>query len=769
MAIEIKNNRVGESRKVPHSIIARSCLTPVIKAILALFITMFANLNVVANEVTIGYLKYSLQGNEATVVGYDETKMPKNLVIPKTIEYNNLTFEVTAIGERVFMNCSVLESIELPNSVKTIRGQAYADKGGTFSNCKNLKKAYLPGIVDINDYAFRMCTNLQYVDMGNQLKTIGRAAFSYCSSLTYLVFPATLSKIVYAPHYDKEDCAFNECNLIQSVIFLGDKDIETGLSNIKKYHPKDFVSWGTSTFLYSGSLPSLNYTNNLPSGFHPISYDSSRMRKDVGTYIQTIPFTFANNDISFDIEIPCTYTINPLTLKAKVNNVSREYGEKNPQFSSTYTGFVNNENESVITNPGNYKTTATTNSNVGSYSIKQSGVTAQNYVFEYEDGTLTVNKAPLTMTANDKTITYGSKLPTLDVKYEGLKNNETTPEWDTEPKITTTATKENDAGTYLINIYNADATNYNITTVSGTLTINKAVLSIKADSKNKLYCESNPQLTCSYVGFVNNETESVLSTKPKLSTTATINSVVGIYPIEVSGANATNYNISYQNAELTIKKRELSVTAHNYTRAYGEENPSFELSYTGFVNNENEDVLLSKPKATTVATTTSDVGVYDITIANGVAENYDFNYNKGKLTIEKAYQTLSWNQDLSEIKKYDQVELTATASSGLEITYTLEGDQICTLTKIGKKQYLDCTGEGEAIIIAIQEGNKNYWQSTKVYKPIVIRSSTGINSVMFDIDDTKIFDISGNQINKLQKGVNILKMSNGETKKVFVK
>ena len=41
---------------------------------------------------------------------------------------------------------------------------------------------------------------------------------------------------------------------------------------------------------------------------------------------------------------------------------------------------------------------------------------------------------------------------------------------------------------------------------------------------------------------------------------------------------------------------------------------------------------------------------------------------------------------------------------------------------------------------------------------------------MFDIDDdTKIFDISGNQINKLQKGVNILKMSNGKTKKVFVK
>ena len=474
--------------------------------------------------------------------------------------------------------------------------------------------------------------------------------------------------------------------------------------------------------------------------------------------------------MSFDVDIPYEYTINPITLTAKVNDVSREYGDDNPQFSSTYTGFVNNEDASVLTSHGTYSTTATAKSDVGNYTIKQTGATAQNYVFEYEDGTLTVNKAPLTMTANDKTITYGSEIPILDANYEGLKNNETKPKWVSEPTITTTATADSNVGNYPIEIGNGEATNYKLTTNNGKLTINKAELIIKADSKNKLYCELNPELTCSYTGFVKKETEAVLSVEPQLSTKATTNSTVGLYPIEVSGAEATNYSISYQNAELTIKKRELSVTAQNYTRAYGEENPSFELSYTGFVNNEDENVLISKPKATTEATPTTDVGVYDITIANGVAENYDFIYTNGKLTIEKAYQTLTWEQDLSEVNQYDQIELTAIASSGLEITYTVEGNQICSITKIGQKQYLDCTGEGETVIVAIQEGNKNYWQSTKVYKPIVIKSSSGINSVMFDIDDdTKIFDISGNQINKLQKGVNILKMSNGKTKKVFVK
>ena len=135
-----------------------------------------------------------------------------------------------------------------------------------------------------------------------------------------------------------------------------------------------------------------------------------------------------------------------------------------------------------------------------------------------------------------------------------------------------------------------------------------------------------------------------------------------IYPIELGGAEAKNYAISYENAQLTINKRQLTVSTKDYIRAYGEDNPNFELSYTGFVNNEDENVLISKPKATTTATKYSDVGVYAITIGNGVAENYDLSYVNGKLTIEKAYQTITWDQDFSDVKQYDQIELTATAS-----------------------------------------------------------------------------------------------------------
>ena len=59
-------------------------------------------------------------------------------------------------------------------------------------------------------------------------------------------------------------------------------------------------------------------------------------------------------DESFTANVVYRYTIKPAKLTAKVNNVSREYGEENPQFSISYSGFISGENESVTRNSTNY-------------------------------------------------------------------------------------------------------------------------------------------------------------------------------------------------------------------------------------------------------------------------------------------------------------------------------------------------------------------------------------------------------------------------------
>jgi archaellum component FlaF (FlaF/FlaG flagellin family) len=155
----------------------------------------------------------------------------------------------------------------------------------------------------------------------------------------------------------------------------------------------------------------------------------------------------------------------------------------------------------------------------------------------------------------------------------------------------------------------------------------------------------------------------------------------------------------------------------------------FEVKCDGFVGNDDEKVLISKPKAKTTATKTSDVGTYPINVTGGSADNYTFSYTSGILTINKAEQTISWEQDLSALSVDDQVELKAEASSGLPITYTVDQTNIAEIYSTGNKYYLDCKGEGTFQIVAVQNGNKNYYSSTRIRKNVTIGNSSGINEM----------------------------------------
>jgi hypothetical protein len=987
--------------------------------IVTVALCLLASARIYAIDVTIDNISYSLNisSRTASVTGSSLV----HVVVPETITNEGVTYDVTSIAGGAFFNNKVIKSIKTSNKMTAIITGSYSyyyryfggstSTPGAFDNATNLEEAdFGDNLETIGGGAFYFAQNLKKIKVGTKLKKIGDNAFHNCSSLKYIVLPETINGVTYNTPLNLYD-TFYGCNQL-SIICLRN-GFSTGYA-AQTIYSNSFISFNEGNFIYNGEKPTIDYTfNSIGNGFQLTVVDQSKLEVAAGTHTSYLKCTFANDDMTFDVNFPYTYTINPVTLTAKVMDASRQYGETNPQFTTTYFGFVNNEDASVVTSNGNYSTTATAKSDVGTYAIKQTGATAQNYVFNYEDGTLTVNKAPLTMTANDKTMTYGGTRPTLDAKYEGLMNNETQPVWNNKPEFSTTATSTSKVGTYPITISNADAKNYLLTINGGTMTVEKAELTVRADNKSRTYGDANPEFTLTYTGLKNNETvpewdknptietsasamspvgtypisvkdavaknynitavdgkltvnkaalqitprdatrkygeenpkfdlayvglknnenapewtagpvittnatktsfvgnysiqvaaearnytlekktgtltitkaplavgvnnysrkygednptfelhyegllngesapqwtllptitteantksdvgeyaitgtggemknyemtmiasgkltitpasltlrandfcrlyfeanpaftfgstgflanddASVLTVQPHIKTSATRNSNAGVYAIEIGGAESKNYLITYEKGLLTINKRQLTVSTKDYTRAYRENNPEFKLYYNGFVNNENESVLLSKPKAMTEATEYTDVGEYNITIGNGVAENYDFNYVGGKLTIEKAYQTLTWDQEFTDIKQYDQVELTATASSGLEISYTVEGDQICSIVKIGKKQFLDCTGEGEVVIVATQEGNKNYWQTTKKYKPIVIHSVSGIESIALDEDkETMIFDVSGNRICKMQKGINIIKMSDGTTKKVMVK
>jgi sugar lactone lactonase YvrE len=169
---------------------------------------------------------------------------------------------------------------------------------------------------------------------------------------------------------------------------------------------------------------------------------------------------------------PLTVNQAPLTIAA--DNQTKYYGDNNSTLTYKYAGFVNNEDASVLTTPVAIASTATATSAAGtSYPITVSGATAANYSINFVAGTLTVNQAQLTITADNQTKFYSDNNPTLTYKYAGFVNNEDAGVLTTPVAINTTATATSAVGTYPITVSGATAVNYSIKFVAGTLTVNQ--------------------------------------------------------------------------------------------------------------------------------------------------------------------------------------------------------------------------------------------------------------------------------------------------------
>ncbi|HST78922.1 MAG TPA: MBG domain-containing protein, partial [Verrucomicrobiae bacterium] len=170
------------------------------------------------------------------------------------------------------------------------------------------------------------------------------------------------------------------------------------------------------------------------------------------------------------------------------------------------------------------------------------------------------------------------------------------------------------------------------------LVVTKANLTVTADNQARLYGDPNPPLTYTITGFVNQDTIAVVSGTADCSTTATVTSPVGTYPITCTQGtlSATNYNFVFVDGTLTVNPAPLTVTVDNATRVYGDANPTFTGTITGIKNGDNITATYS-----TTATITSFVGTYPITATlsdngTGALANYIVTTNNGTLTITPA-------------------------------------------------------------------------------------------------------------------------------------
>jgi gliding motility-associated-like protein len=257
--------------------------------------------------------------------------------------------------------------------------------------------------------------------------------------------------------------------------------------------------------------------------------------------------------------------------------------------------------------------------------------------------TLTVNQAPLTITANSATKVYGAANPTLSLTYSGFIMGESAVNLNTQPLETTLATASSAVGSYSIVPSGAAATNYSIIYVNGSLNVTPAALTITANNQTKVYGAANPALTVAYSGFITGDDATKLTTLPIVNTSATAASPVGSYTLTPSGAVTSNYTITYATGSLTVTPAALNLVVANQTRTYGAVNPAFTISGTGFANGDNLASLTTQPVVTSTATVSSPVNTYPITASGAASANYTITYTVGSLTVTAATLTITAN------------------------------------------------------------------------------------------------------------------------------
>src|SRR5439155_9722425 len=187
------------------------------------------------------------------------------------------------------------------------------------------------------------------------------------------------------------------------------------------------------------------------------------------------------------------------------DHATKNCGQANPVFTVHCTGFVLGQDASVLGGSLSFVTAATPSSNVGSYAITPSGLTASNYAITFANGTLTVTPAPLLVIAGNASRTYGAANPALTGAILGIQNSE-----PITATYATTATPASIVSRYAIVPTLSDGCtgklfNYTVSGTNGNPSGIPAPLSVTAANTSRPYGAANPTFTWDIAGLQNGD------------------------------------------------------------------------------------------------------------------------------------------------------------------------------------------------------------------------------------------------------------------------
>jgi len=674
----------------------------------------------------------NLENLRITVIpNYLSNKLLSCLVLPNTTK---------TISDNAFKSCGLYNfDLIIPQSTRTIGKSAFAYNllcstaiygaqsigESAFQNCEFLKTASLPdGLLKIGTSAFQDCTALESALLPEGLITIGASAFQHARKLSELTLPSSLQSI---GDYAFQSTAITSVNLPEELSAMG----EAAFSSCTKLAgsitiPNKITSIPTTAFSGCSSLKKVVFNDRLISiGWQAFSSCTSVDTLDIPPSVQTISQQAFSN--CSGLKQLTVHWETPLSLQEQQQFEGIDKSACKlviPQMSAT----------KYLTAPvwKEFITIAENDEVEPHYLNELESLMSEAEMWTKEFPNVEGRQAVTDAVNEGKNV---QNIPGWYVVDVMVAQNHITEALNTfkancvaplkELVDSVTAFKAGDtSGVPYADLDEALAEAQRVLKAMECGAITDAFESLTYAFATMIYF---PENTAEYTGLA-----------PEILYVSPLSPVVKAERLEANvGTWQTVLNVEFNASgtrytkqvdyTYTITPATLTVTANDATRSYGEKNPAFSVTYSGFKNGEDESVLTTKPDVTTTADMLSGVGSYSINVGGAEAANYTFRYVSGTLTITKAYQLILWDQDLSDLEAGQQIELTATSTMGLPITYKLDANNYVALYKANGKTYLDCLSGGNIQIRAQQEGDRNVLAAETVTKNIHVKKSDSSN------------------------------------------
>lgn len=141
-----------------------------------------------------------------------------------------------------------------------------------FDNCKSLVSVTIPdSVASIGEYAFERCSGLSSIEFGDSLSSIGATAFTKCSSLVEATLPESIQSIGAN--------AFSGCTSMTQLLFEGKTDRQVKAMANYSWGLPEGVARGTAIETFSVNwYVTDGTTSSVPGGY--VAGDTIRFDTD---------------------------------------------------------------------------------------------------------------------------------------------------------------------------------------------------------------------------------------------------------------------------------------------------------------------------------------------------------------------------------------------------------------------------------------------------------------------------------------------------------